>query len=223
MDIEGLGSSTVDQLVDEGILSDPGDLYTLTAERLTPLERMAERSAANLITAIEDSKGRSLHRLLFALGIRHVGASVARNIAERFRSLEEVAAASEEDLLGIPDVGPIVASSIHRYFGRPATSDLLERLRRAGVNTIEPRTGRSAARPLSGKTFVLTGTLSSMTRQEASARIESLGGKVSGSVSRKTDYLVAGEAGGSKRERARALGVPVLSEEEFLRLCGKAG
>ena len=220
MDIEGLGSALVEQLVDPGLVRDVADLYGLELERVAALERMADRSAANLIRAIDASRGRPLHRLLFALGIRHVGASVARNLAQKMGSLDAVEAATEEDLRGVPDVGEVVAASIRRYFERRETITLLRRLRRAGINTLEPLEEAGSARPLSGKTFVLTGTLETMTRPQASARIEALGGKVSGSVSRKTDYVVAGEEAGSKLERARQLGVPVLDEAGFLRLLG---
>ncbi len=223
MEIDGLGEAKCDQIVDAGIARDPADLYRLTADDLVPLERIGERSAMNLIASIEESRGRPLHRLLFALGIRHVGASVARNLAAHLRTIDAVEQAEEEDLRGIPDVGEVVAASVRRYFRRSATTDLLRRLREAGIRTTEPEGETSAARPLAGKTIVLTGTLRSMTRPQASARIESLGGKVSGSVSRKTDYVVAGEEAGSKLERARALGVPVLEEEAFLVLLAESG
>jgi len=216
MEIEGLGEAKVDQLVDAGLVRDAADIYALEAGQLVPLEGMGERSAANLILSIGESRSRPLRRLLFALGIRHVGASVAKNLASRLCTLDAVANASEEDLRGIPDVGAVVAESVLRYFARPASRDLLERLARAGVQTVEPREETPARRPLEGRTFVLTGTLESMTRPQATARIESLGGKVSGSVSRKTDYVVAGSEAGSKLERAREFGVPILDEKEFV-------
>ena len=222
MEIDGLGSALVDQLVDEGLVRDAADLYDLEADRLAGLERMAEKSAGNLIRAIETSRNRPLHRLLFALGIRHVGASLARNLAGELGTLDAVEQATEEDLQRIPDVGEVVAASIRRYFGRAATADLLRRLRKAGIRTDEPSRPPPGTRPWTGKTFVLTGTLGSMTRLQAAARIEALGGKVSGSVSGKTDFVVAGEDPGSKLERARQLGVPVLDEEAFVRLLDSA-
>jgi DNA ligase (NAD+) len=218
MEIDGFGEAKVESVVDAGIVSDPADLYRLTAEDLIPLERLGEKSAANLIDSISGSRGRPLHRLLFALGIRHVGASVAKNLAGHFRSLDALRAATEEDLLGVPDVGDVVAQSVRRYFARPATEDLLSRLVAAGVCTTEPEVSTPATQPLKSKTFVLTGALATMTRQQAAARIESLGGKVSGSVSAKTDFVVAGADPGSKLERAIALGVAVLTEEEFVRM-----
>jgi DNA ligase (NAD+) len=218
MEIDGLGEATVDQLVDGGILRDPAGLYRLTAEELVPLERMGEKSAANLIAAIDASRKRPLHRLLFALGIRHVGASVAKNLASHFHSLDLLRQAAEDDLRGVPDVGDVVAASVRRYFQRPQTAALLARLIDAGLCTTEPEAEAVSVRPLQGRTFVLTGSLATMSRIQAAARIESLGGKVSGSVSRKTDYVVAGQDPGSKLDRAIELGVTVLSEEEFVRL-----
>jgi DNA ligase (NAD+) len=218
MEIDGLGAALVDQLVDEGLVRDAADLYGLEAARLADLERMAEKSAGNIIRAIDASRDRPLHRLLFALGIRHVGASLARNLARKLGSLDEVERATEEDLRGVPDVGEVVAASILKYLERPATVELLRRLRKAGLRTDEPPEAKASARPWTGKTFVLTGTLGSMTRQQAAARVEALGGKVSASVSSKTDYVVAGEDPGSKLQRARQLGVPVLDEGAFLRL-----
>ena len=218
MDIEGLGEAKVDQLVDAGLVRDVAELYRLTAEDLVPLERMAERSASKLIASVDGSRNRPLHRLLFALGVRHVGASVARNLAERFRTLEALEAAEIDDLRGVPDVGEVVGASVRRYFQRAATHKLLRRLREAGVRSTEPAAPGRGGRPLEGKIFVLTGTLTSMTRQQAAAWIESRGGKVSGSVSRKTDFVVAGENPGSKLERARTFGVPVLDEADFRRL-----
>ncbi|MBD3160774.1 MAG: NAD-dependent DNA ligase LigA [Candidatus Eisenbacteria bacterium] len=223
MEIEGMGAATVEQLVENGLLRDPADLYRLRVEDLVPLDRMGEKSAANLIASIRASRSRPLHRLLFALGIRHVGASVARNIAARMGTLEAIEKVDVEGLLGIPDVGETVARSVRRYFDRPATADLLDRLRASGVRTDEPEeSGAAEGRgPLEGRIFVLTGTLATMTRPQASARIESLGGRVSGSVSRRTDYLVAGDSPGSKLARARDLGVPVLDETGFLALLGE--
>jgi DNA ligase (NAD+) len=218
MEIDGFGEAKVESVVDAGLVHDPSDLYRLTADDLIPLERLGEKSAANLIASIDGSLERPLNRLIFALGIRHVGASVAKNLAGHFRSLDALKAASEEDLRGVPDVGDVVAESVRRYFGRPATADLLARLIASGVCTTEPEVPTPAAQPLGGKTFVLTGALTTMTRLQAAARVESLGGKVSGSVSGKTDFVVAGADPGSKIERAIALGVAVLTEDEFVRM-----
>ncbi len=218
MEIDGFGEAKVESVVDAGLVNDPSDLYRLTADDLIPLERLGEKSAANLIASIDGSLERPLNRLIFALGIRHVGASVAKNLAGHFRSLDALKAASEEDLRGVPDVGDVVAESVRRYFGRPATADLLARLIASRVRTTEPEVPTPAAQPLGGKTFVLTGALTTMTRLQAAARVESLGGKVSGSVSGKTDFVVAGADPGSKIERAIALGVAVLTEDEFVRM-----
>jgi DNA ligase (NAD+) len=220
MEIDGLGDAKVDAIVDAGLIRDAADLYRLKAGDLASLEGMGEKSAANLIASIEQSRSRPLHRLLFALGIRHVGASVAKNLAGHFRSLAHLMEAAEEDLRGVPDVGEVVAASVWRYFRRPATADLVRRLLAAGLRETEPDPPSLAAKPLEGKTFVLTGTLRTMTRPQAAAKVEALGGKVSGSVSKKTDFVVAGEEPGSKLERAIELGVKVLTEEEFLRLTG---
>jgi DNA ligase (NAD+) len=218
MEIDGLGEALVDQLISSSLIRDPADIYNLTSELLIPLERMGEKSASNLVTAIEKSKTRPLRAVVFALGIRHVGASVARSIAARFRTITALAAATEEDLHGVPDVGEVVAASILRYFARGATRDLIARLQEAGLSMTEPQEAGNRARPLEGKTFVLTGGLETMTRPQATARIESLGGKISGSVSSKTDYVVAGVDPGSKLEKARSLGVAVLDEGALIRL-----
>lgn len=222
MEIDGLGEAIVDQLLNASLIRDPADIYRLTADVLVPLERMGKKSAANLIAAIDRSRTRPLRAVIFALGIRHVGASVARSVAARFRTIDALAAARGEDLHGVPDVGEVVAASILRYFAREATRDLIARLRQAGLTMIEPEGGPRRSRPLDGKTFVLTGGITAMTRPQATARIESLGGKVSGSVSAKTDYVVAGVDPGSKLEKARSLGVPILDEEAFLRLLAEA-
>lgn len=216
MEIEGLGESKVDRLVDGGLLKTAADIYRLRAEDLVPLEGMGEKSAANLLASIERSRQRPLHRLLFGLGIRHVGAAVAKGLARTMRTLEAIESATQADLEGVPDVGEVVAASIRRYFDREATRALLARLRESGVRTDEPAEETAAGRPFAGRTFVLTGTLEGISRAEATARIESLGGKVSGSVSRKTDVVVAGSDAGSKLDRARELGIPIWSQEEFL-------
>ncbi len=215
MDIDGLGTRIVELLVGEGLVEDVSDLYTLEAEVLASLDRMGERSAANLITAIERSKEAGLERLLFALGIRQVGAVAGEALAAVFGNMDACLAASEEDFAAIPDIGPITAANLALYFAREDVRALLERLRAAGVSM-----QAKAAKPLldvfSGKTFVLTGTLPTLSRDEASKRIKSAGGKVSGSVSKKTDYVLAGEEAGKKLTTARELGIPVIDEKSFL-------
>jgi DNA ligase (NAD+) len=218
MDIEGLGDALVDQLVDSGLVRDPADLYTLEPSRLAELERMAEKSAANLLAGIEASKHRDLWRLLFGLGIRHVGARTAQLLEREFADLAEIESAATDRLERIPELGPVVAASVVDFFCRSDTRTFLARLRRAGVNTRRLADPAARTAPLAGKTVVLTGALSSMTRDEAERRIRALGGQTSGSVSAKTALVVAGDAPGSKLARARALGVPVLDEPAFLDL-----
>ncbi|MCK6481239.1 MAG: NAD-dependent DNA ligase LigA [Planctomycetaceae bacterium] len=221
LDIEGLGEKLVDQLVDGGIVRDPADLYLLTEERLAGLERMAAKSARNLLDALERSRAKvTLPRLLLGLGIRHVGEATARDLARTLGTLEAVRDADPEALLQVPDVGPVVAASIHGFFREPANLRVLDRLRdEAGLRP--PREeAPPAAGPFVGKTVVFTGTLERFTREEAEALVRRLGGKAVGSLSRKTGFLVAGPGAGSKLEKARSLGVPVLTEEEFLGLAG---
>jgi DNA ligase (NAD+) len=216
MNIEGLGERLVDQLVDRGLVGNPADLYKLAREDLESLERMGEKSAAKLLRELDRSRKTSLERLIYALGIRNVGESTARDLARHFGDLEALVRASEEELLQVADVGPIVARSIRQFFdeahNRQVIGDLVRR--RVHWDKIAP-----APKPTGQvKSFVLTGTLSGMTREEARAAIEAKGHKVAGSVSKKTDYVVAGEDAGSKLERARALGVPVLGEKEFIEM-----
>ena len=223
MDIEGLGEKLVAQLVDGGLVRSPADLYTLSAEQLQGLERMGEKSGANLLEAIERSKHTTLPRLLYALGIREVGEATALALARHFGDLDaliEAARAHPQQVEQVPDVGPMVAAHLHAFFAAPAHRELIERLRAAGV-TWEPLPSRAAALPLAGQTFVLTGTLSGMTRHEAQEALSALGAKVAGSVSKKTHYVVAGEASGSKLEKARELGIPVLDEAALRRLLGR--
>jgi len=216
MNIEGLGERLVDQLVDRGLVANPADLYPLTPQALEPLERMGEKSAANLVRELERSRSTSLERLVYALGIRNVGESTARDLARHFGDLEPLAGASEEQLLQVPDVGPIVARSIRQFFDEPHNRQVIRDLVRRGVRWQRLAPAPRPSAPV--KSFVLTGTLSGMTRDEARAAIESKGHKVAGSVSKKTDYVVAGQDAGSKLERARALGVPVLEEKEFIKM-----
>ncbi|RZL35362.1 MAG: NAD-dependent DNA ligase LigA [Rubrivivax sp.] len=213
MDIEGLGDKLVEQLIDAGIvLSLPG-LYKLGVAKLAALDRMAEKSAQNIVDALEKSKTPTLARFLFSLGIRQVGETTAKDLARHFGTLDKLMNASVEQLLEVPDVGPIVATSIHTFFSQPHNVEVIEQLLAAGVQPKESAgEGDDRPRPLLGKTLVLTGTLPTLSRDEAQALIEDAGGKVSGSVSKKTSYVIAGEEAGSKLEKARTLGVPVLDE-----------
>ncbi len=221
MDIEGGGEALVGQLVTGGLARDVADLYALKLAELAGLERMGEKSAQNFLDGIEASKKRDLWRLLFGLGILHVGAGVAKALGKSFAALDDVFAASETQLTEIEDVGEVIARSLVQWHAEVANRKLIERLRKAGLNFQSALYNPSAALgPLAGKTFVLTGTLPTLKREEAAAKIEAMGGKASGSVSKKTDYVVAGEEAGSKLEKAQKLGVKVIDEAELLRLCG---
>jgi DNA ligase (NAD+) len=211
LDIDGLGDKLIDQLVERGRVHTLADLYTLTELELSTYERMGRKSAQNLVMAIDRSRHPPLSRLLYALGIRHVGETTARDIARHFGSLESILDASEDDLLQVPDVGPIVAASICRFFAEPHNRDGLVALKEAGVEPLR-EAASGGRKPLAGKTLVLTGTLPTLSRDEASALILAAGGKVSGSVSRKTSWVVAGEDAGSKLARAEELGVTVIDE-----------
>lgn len=214
MDIEGLGPAVVEALVGAGLVLGPGDLYRLEAEPVARLERMGKKSAENLIQAIERSKSAGLGRLLFAFGIRQVGQKAGRVLAARFGTLDNLMAATEEELTAVPDIGGITARSLLDWFAEEQSRHLIESLREAGVSF--DSTEAPVGDHLAGKTFVLTGTLPNLDRKEAAALIEAQGGKVSGSVSKKTSYVVAGEAAGSKLQKAGELGIPVLSEAELL-------
>lgn len=216
MDIDGLGSAIVEQLTGEGLVETPADLYRLTVEQLEPLERMGAQSAKNLVASIAHSKENDLWRLLFALGIRQVGAKAAKVLAQRFGSLEAIRCASLEALTAVPDIGEITAGNIKSWFERPLNQKLVEELVAAGLNT-KCLTEISDQR-FAGKTIVVTGTLERMTRQEATETIEQMGGKAAGSVSKKTSFVVAGPGAGSKLKKAQELGIQVLTEEEFLAL-----
>jgi len=220
MNIEGLGEALVDQLLASGLVKKIPDLYRLRYEDLIQLERMGPKSARNLLDNIEESKSRELWRLIFALGIRHVGEKIAQTLARRYKDLDRLAAASEDDLMQIEGIGPEVAKGIVFFFAQPENRKLLKELKEAGLKFKETEK-ESSPRPLEGLTFVLTGTLSSMTRDEAKERIEQLGGNVSSSVTSKTDYLVVGEEPGSKLAKARELGVKIINEKEFLSLLGQ--
>ncbi|MDO9385596.1 MAG: NAD-dependent DNA ligase LigA [Thiobacillus sp.] len=218
MDIEGLGDKLVDQLVDRGLVRTPADLYGLTREALAGLERMAEKSAANLLAAIEASKATTLARFIFALGIRNVGETTAKDLAKHFGSLGRLIEATEAELLAVRDVGPVVAQSIIQFFVEPHNLEVVNTLRAAGVRWPESEGLQQSAGILAGKTLVLTGTLPTLTRDAAKEKIEAAGGKVAGSVSKKTDYVVAGEDAGSKLVKAQELGVAILDEAGLLAL-----
>lgn len=218
-DIAGLGPAVLRQLIEAGLVRDAADLFSLTFEQVRQLERMGDKSTANLLAAIQASKQNPLHRLIFALGIRYVGEKAARTLARHFGSMERLLEAKEEDLTGLPEIGPRIAGSVVEYLANPANRQLIDRLQKAGLNMQEePRPVTAATSPLAGKKVVLTGTLSSMTRQQAKEAVEKLGGEISSSVSKKTDLVVAGADPGSKLDKARQLGVPVIGEEEFLAL-----
>jgi DNA ligase (NAD+) len=222
LDIDGLGMKLIDQLVDRGLVRDAADLFLLDEATLAALDRMADKSAGNLAAAIRRAKSVELGRFLNALGIRHVGEATARALAAHFGSFHRVLEASEEELRAVPDVGPEVAGSIRAFFEEERNRASIRRMLEAGVRVAaeERPTGSS---PLAAKTFVFTGGLTSMTREEAKARVEALGAKATSSVSRATDYVVVGEDPGSKAEKARELGVATLSEEQFRELLSTAG
>ena len=216
MNIDGLGSAILDQLIEQKMVSNPADLYRLDYAAFAELPGQGKKSAANLEAAIEASKQNDLSRLLCALGIRQVGSKAAKVLAATFGSLDALQNAALEDLTAVPDIGETTAQNILDYFASPQSQDLIERLREAGVNFLS--TNRITDTRFAGKTFVLTGALSLFTREEATEKIESLGGKAASSVSKKTTYVVAGENAGSKLKKANDLGIPVLSEQEFLEL-----
>jgi len=220
MDIEGLGSKLIDQLVEAGLVSDPADLYRLEPETLAGLERMGEKSAAKLVEALERSKQVELGRLLFALGIREVGEVSAGSLARHFGALEPILEADRETLETVRDVGPVVAGHIREFFDESRNRDVLQRLIGAGVTWHVDPAVEPGAQPLVGKTYVLTGSLGSMTRSEAKKRLEALGARVTGSVSGSTSAVIAGSDPGSKLERAQELGIEILDEDGLLELLG---
>ncbi len=222
MNIEGLGESRVRQLIDAGLVADFADVFALRADALAGLERMGEKSAANLVAEIDRCRGNDLARLIYALGIRHVGEKAAATLARRFRTMDRLLGAPVEALESVHEIGPVVAASVRAFAGEPRNRELVARLARAGVNMASqaPETGDEPG-PLAGKAFVLTGTLASMSREEATETLERLGARVTGSVSRKTSYVVAGADPGSKLDKARQLNVPVLDEDEFRALIMK--
>ena len=221
MDIEGGGEVLVRQLVGRGLVRDVADLYSLKLDEVASLERMGEKSAKNFLDGVIASRSRELWRVLYGLGILHVGAGVAKALARGFASLDDIFGASIDQLTHCEDVGEVIAKSVVQWHGDPRNRKLIERLRKAGVNfNSELYQPASKAGPFAGKTFVLTGTLPNLKREEAAAKIEVAGGKVSGSVSKKTDYVVAGEEAGSKLDKAQKLGVKIIDEAEFLKLLG---
>lgn len=218
MDIEGLGDKLVDQLVDGNVVRSLPDLYRLRLDDLASLDRMAEKSAQNVLDALEKSKSTTLNRFLFGLGIRHVGEATAKDLARHFGTLDAIMAASVEQLLEVRDVGPVVAESIHTFFAQPHNREVVQQLRACGVHWEEGAPAEKAPQILAGKTVVLTGTLPTMGRDEAKELLEAAGAKVSGAVSKKTSYVVAGAEAGSKLTKAQELGVPVLDEAGMLAL-----
>jgi DNA ligase (NAD+) len=222
MDIEGGGEVLVRQLVEKGLVSNVADLYSLKLSDLAGLERMGEKSARNFLDGVAASKQRDMWRVLFGLGILHVGAGVAKALGRGFATLDDVLAASVDQLTECEDVGEVIAQSVVQWQGDARNRQLVERLRKAGLNfNSQLCRPKAKAGPMAGKTFVLTGTLPSLKREEATAKIEAAGGKISGSVSKKTDYVVAGAEAGSKLDKAQKLGVKVIDEAQLLRLCGE--
>lgn len=218
MDIDGLGPAVVDAFFRSELIKDVADLYTLKAEDIQELERMGKKSAANLIAAIQATKERPLERLLFGLGIRFVGAKAAKLLSGHFGSIDALLTAGAEELTAVPEIGEKIAESVVRELADPDMLELIHRLKEAGVNTVQKQAATDG--PLTGKTFVLTGTLVGMTRDQAQKLIEDQGGKVTGSVSAKTDYVIAGEKAGSKLDKAQSLGIKILDEQQFLALLG---
>ena len=219
MDIDGLGTKLVEQIVDGGKVKDPADLYDLTLEDWAGLERMAEKSAQNIMDSLEASKGRPLGRVIFALGIRNVGAHVSDVLALHFGAIDDILAASTDALEAVPEIGPVVAQSIVEFFANKANRRVIERLKKAGIRSfVEKAAVRPKGDTFAGKTFVFTGSLETMTRDEAEEKVRSLGGRASSSVSKKTDYVVAGPGAGSKRAKAESLGVAVITEQDFLKM-----
>lgn len=216
MNIDGLGDKLIDQLVDQAIIENPADLYGLTLTQLANLDRMGDKSAQNILHALEQSKTATLPRFVFALGIREVGEATAKNLAKHYRDLQPLFHATVEELQSIQDIGPVVAHHIATFFSEKHNQKVIEQLLKAGIHWEKNHTSAGEL-PLTGKTFVLTGTLTSLTRDTAKEKLESLGARVAGSVSNKTHYVVVGSDAGSKLEKAKALGIPIMDENEFIR------
>lgn len=223
MDIDGFGESVAKQLLDKGMIGDIADIYYLSKEQLLDIDHFADKAAENLYTAIQESKNRPFSRVLFALGIRHVGAHVAELLADNFSSIDDLGDASFDDLVNISEIGPRIAESIIEFFKEEKNRSVIEKLQRAGVKMENHKTGRreSEDQLFQGMTFVFTGTLTQFTRGDAEAIVKSLGGKASSSVSKKTDYVVAGENAGSKYGKAKSLGIKIITEDEFKGLIGE--
>ncbi len=220
VEVEGLGDKLVEQLVDDNIIKTLPDLYRLGLSSLAALDRMADKSAQNILQALQKSKQTTLPRFLFGLGIRHVGEATAKELARYFGKLDSIMDATVEQLLQVNDIGPIVAQSLRTFFDQPHNREVVEQLRACGVTWQEAEPAQRAPQPLSGKTFVITGTLPTLSRDQAKDMLEAAGAKVAGSVSKKTDYLLAGEEAGSKLEKAKELGISVISESEILGMLG---
>ena len=214
MDVDGLGGAIVEGLIEKGLLKTPADIYCLNQEDIASLWKSGKTAAKKLLAAIEASKQQDVSRLIYALGIRQVGAKTGKVLASTFGSLDALMAATEEELTAVPDVGAITAANIWHWFHQEQSKEIIEKLRSAGVNFESKRTISDAR--FAGKTFVLTGALSKFTRDEATEKIELFGGKAAGSVSKKTSYVVVGENAGSKERKARELGIPILTEDDFL-------
>jgi DNA ligase (NAD+) len=216
MDIEGLGVKLTDQLVEKGLIKDVADIYYINKQKLIELERMADKSAQNIIDAIEKSKTKPLSKFLYALGIRHVGETTAEDLARYFQRLEDFFHLSEEDLMEVEGIGPEVAASVHQFFRDKKNKESIELLKKAGVKVIEPKTKEKGK--LVDKTFLFTGALKTFGRDEARNLVESSGGMTTSSISKKVDYLVVGEDPGSKFDKAKELGIKILTEEEFKKM-----
>ena len=223
MDIDGLGIKIIEQLVDKGLIKNISDLYTLTVEDVASLKKNGKKFAQNLIDAINASKNNDLYKLITALGIRHIGTKSAKGLIKKYKDIDEIANASLEELSMINDVGEITAKSIFEFFRQEQTIDLINKLKQSGVNTraIQNEEDSKYDNRFEGKTFVLTGSLENFTREQASEIIEKFGGKVSGSVSKKTSYVLAGEEAGSKLTKAQDLGITIIFENEFKEMIEK--
>ena len=221
MNIEGLGESLIAQVINADLVHDYADVYALTAEKLQELERMGKKSAAKLMLQIEKSRSNELWRLIYGLGIRHVGERASQVLARAFGTMEALCAASEEQLQYTAEIGPVLAESVRSWFDEPRNRQLIDRLRAAGINMevpLEQRMATEVPGPLTGRTYVITGTLQSMSREQATAALERLGAKVTNSVSKKTTGVIVGAEAGSKAEKAQTLGVPMLDEDAFMEL-----
>jgi DNA ligase (NAD+) len=219
MGIEGVGHKYLEQMVDKGIIKDQADLYLLTKRDLMSMERMGDKLAENMLQAIDESKHPVLSRLIYALGIRNVGSHLAEVLAKNFGSIESIANQSREDLIQVHEIGPIVAQSIENFFHNPKNLKVLEKLKEGGVN-FPVEKSEIGEKPLAGKSFVLTGSLDAFTRDEAGRIVKDMGGRVTTSVSKKTDYLILGKEPGSKRDKAERLGIKILTETDFKKMVG---